>query len=59
MVQRKPSHDIFSLETSNEEFYFRMSYDTLDFLFYARENEVAIEDVYSLETQRRAGEECV
>jgi len=45
IVQRKPSPDTFSLETSDEEFYFRMPYDTLDLLLYARENKVPIENV--------------
>ena len=42
---RKPSPDTFSLETSDEEFYFRIPYETLDLLLYAWENKVSPEEV--------------
>jgi NAD+ synthase len=45
IVRRKPSPDTFSLETSDEEFYFRMPYDILDLLLYAWENKVPLEKV--------------
>jgi NAD+ synthase len=38
--RRAPSPDTFSLEVSDEEFYFRMPYETLDLLLYAWENTV-------------------
>jgi NAD+ synthase len=37
---RAPSPDTYSLEVSDEEFYFRMPYETLDLLLYAWENTV-------------------
>jgi len=38
---RVPSPDTFSEEVSDEEFYFRIPYETLDFLLYAWENKIA------------------
>jgi NAD+ synthase len=38
--RRTPSPDTFSLEVSDEEFYFRIPYETLDVLLYAWENQV-------------------
>jgi NAD+ synthase len=45
IIKRKPSPDTFSLETSDEEFYFRMPYDILDLLLYAWEKAVPTRDV--------------
>ncbi len=44
IVARRPSPDTFSLETSDEEFYFRLPYEVLDFLLYAWENKVTAEE---------------
>jgi NAD+ synthase len=44
IVARGPSPDTFSLETSDEEFYFRLPYEILDFLLYAWENKVTAEE---------------
>ncbi|MFZ2052737.1 MAG: NAD(+) synthase [Candidatus Aminicenantales bacterium] len=38
---RVPSPDTFSEEVSDEEFYFRIPYETLDMLLYAWENKIA------------------
>jgi NAD+ synthase len=43
--EREPSPDTFSFSQSDEEFYFRMPYDTLDLLLYAWENEVPLAEV--------------
>jgi len=40
IIARPPSPDTYSFEVSDEEFYFRMPYDTLDLLLYAWENRV-------------------
>jgi NAD+ synthase len=38
---RTPSPDTFSFEVSDEDFYFRIPYATLDFLLYAWENNIS------------------
>ena len=45
ILERAPSADIFSLELTDEEFYFRIPYDKLDLLLYAWENNVSIAEV--------------
>jgi NAD+ synthase len=45
IIDRVPTPDTFSFEQSDEEFYFRMPYETLDLLLYAWENKVPIDDV--------------
>lgn len=45
VIERPPSPDTFSLGVTDEEFFFRMPYATLDLLLYAWENEVPIERV--------------
>jgi NAD+ synthase len=40
ILERLPSPDTFSLETSDEEFYFRLPYEVLDLLLYAWEHKV-------------------
>ncbi len=40
IIESTPSPDTFSFVVSDEEFYFRMSYDILDLLLYAWENNV-------------------
>ncbi len=42
IIERAPSPDTFSFPVSDEEFYFRMSFDKLDPLLYAWENDVDI-----------------
>jgi NAD+ synthase len=39
---RTPSPDTFSLPVSDQEFYFRIPFDKLDFLLYAWEHEVSV-----------------
>jgi len=43
--ERMPSPDTFSFEVSDEEFFFRMPYETLDILLFAWENQVPLEKV--------------
>jgi len=45
IIERVPSPDTFSFQVSDEEFYFRMPYDTLDPLLYAWENKIEISEV--------------
>ena len=45
IIKRKPSPDTFTCNLSDEEFYFRIPYDTLDLLLYAWENNVSISKV--------------
>lgn len=42
--KRVPSPDTFSWEVSDEEFYFRMPYETLDLLLFAWERKVPVEE---------------
>jgi NAD+ synthase len=44
ILARQPSPDTFSLETSDEEFFFRLPYEALDLLLYAWENKVTAEE---------------
>jgi len=48
IIQRKPSPDTFSLEVSDEEFYFRMPYDKLDLLLYAWENKIPFGKIHKV-----------
>jgi NAD+ synthase len=45
IIERQPSPDTFSLETSDEDFYFRIPYEVLDLLLYAWEHKVTPEEV--------------
>ena len=45
---RPPSPDTYTYEVSDEEFFFRMPFDTLDFLLYAWEKDVRVENVCSV-----------
>jgi NAD+ synthase len=45
IIKRKPSPDTFTCDVSDEEFYFRIPYDTLDLLLYAWKNNVSISEV--------------
>ena len=42
IVERAPSPDTFSFQVSDEEFYFRMPYTTLDLLLYAWEYNIPL-----------------
>lgn len=44
IVNRQPSPDTFSLPVSDQEFFFRIPFDKLDYLLYAWEHEVPIND---------------
>jgi len=44
IINRPPSPDTFSLPVTDQEFFFRISFDKLDFLLYAWEHEVAAGD---------------
>jgi NAD+ synthase len=45
IINRVPTADTYSLEASDEEFYFRIPYDTLDLLLYAWEHKISIPEV--------------
>lgn len=45
ILERSPSPDTFSFPVTDEEFYFRISFDKLDLLLYAWERHVADEKV--------------
>lgn len=45
IIDRQPSPDTFSLPVSDQEFFFRISFDKLDYLLYAWEHEVPVEEV--------------
>lgn len=44
IMNRQPSPDTFSLPVSDQEFFFRIPFDKLDYLLYAWEREVPIND---------------
>jgi NAD+ synthase len=41
IMDRQPSPDTFSLPVSDQEFFFRIPFDKLDYLLYAWEHEVS------------------
>ena len=45
IIKREPSPDTFSLPVTDQEFFFRISFDKLDYLLYAWEHDVPINDV--------------
>ncbi|MEA3436112.1 MAG: NAD(+) synthase [Thermodesulfobacteriota bacterium] len=45
IINRQPSPDTFSLPLTDQEFFFRISFDKLDYLLYAWEHDVPINDV--------------
>ncbi len=45
IIERQPSPDTFSLPVSDQEFFFRIPFDKLDFLLYAWEHDVPTNDV--------------
>jgi NAD+ synthase len=44
IMDRQPSPDTFSLPVSDQEFFFRISFDKLDYLLYAWEHEISIDE---------------
>jgi len=45
IVKRQPSPDTFSLPVTDQEFFFRIPFDKLDYLLYGWEQQVPISDV--------------
>jgi len=45
IIERQPSPDTFSLPVSDQEFFFRISFDKLDHLLYAWEHEIPPDNV--------------
>jgi len=45
IIERAPSPDTFSFPVSDEEFYFRIPYETLDLLLYAWEHKIPVEEI--------------
>jgi NAD+ synthase len=45
--QRTPTTDTYSAHSSQEEFFFRLPFETMDLLWYAQENDVPISEVAS------------
>ena len=45
IIDRQPSPDTFSLPVSDQEFFFRISFDKLDHLLYAWEHEISADEV--------------
>jgi NAD+ synthase len=45
ILEREPSPDTYSFTQSDEEFYFRMPYETLDLLLYAWEKRVPLAEI--------------
>jgi NAD+ synthase len=48
IINRQPSPDTFSLPVSDQEFFFRIPFDKLDFLLYAWENKDSTEETAKL-----------
>ena len=44
IIERQPSPDTFSLPVSDQEFFFRISFDKLDYLLYAWEHDVSTDE---------------
>jgi NAD+ synthase len=44
IIDRQPSPDTFSLPVSDQEFFFRIAFDKLDYLLYAWEHEVPTDE---------------
>ena len=41
---RTPTTDTYSAPSTQEEFFFRLPFETMDLLWYAQENEVSVEE---------------
>ncbi len=48
IISRQPSPDTFSLPVSDQEFFFRIPFDKLDYLLYAWENKASTEETAKL-----------
>ena len=48
IIDRQPSPDTFSLPVSDQEFFFRIPFDKLDYLLYAWEHEIPATEVASV-----------
>jgi NAD+ synthase len=48
IINRQPSPDTFSLPVSDQEFFFRIPFDKLDYLLYAWENKASTEETAKL-----------
>jgi NAD+ synthase len=45
IIQRKASPDTWSLEVSDEEFFYGLPYKTLDLLWFAKENNIPVSEI--------------
>ena len=45
IIERKPSPDTFTVETSDQDFFFRIPYSILDLLLYAWENKISMPEI--------------
>ncbi|MCP4371594.1 MAG: NAD(+) synthase, partial [Deltaproteobacteria bacterium] len=45
IINRQPSPDTFSLPVTDQEFFFRIPFAKLDYLLYAWEHDIPINDV--------------
>ena len=45
IIKRPPSPDTYSLPVTDKEFYFCLDYEMLDFLLYAYEKNIPVDDV--------------
>ncbi len=48
IINRTPSPDTFSLPVSDQEFFFRIPFDKLDYLLYAWEHDVPLKDAVNV-----------
>lgn len=48
IISRKASPDTWSFEVSDEDFFYGVDYETIDILWYAKENDILIDDVMKL-----------
>ncbi len=42
--KRTPTTDTYSAPSTQEEFFFRLPYETMDLLWYAQENQISVEE---------------
>lgn len=48
ILNRKASPDTWSLEVSDEDFFYGINYETLDKIWYAKENNISLENITKL-----------
>ena len=48
IIQRTPTPDMFSMPTTDEEWYFGLAFEELDPLLYAYENKISKEEIAEL-----------